>query len=360
MSALLNPLSFLVACLSGWLNEHQQYTIDYLTEENRVLREQIGDRRLRFTDDQRRRLAVLAKRIGRSALTQIATIVTPETLFAWHRKLIATKYDGSSKRKPGRPRTLAEVEALVVRMARENRTWGYDRIVGALANLGHKVSAHTIANILKRHGIEPAPERERKTTWKEFVSRHFEQIAATDFFTIEVWTLKGLQRFMILFFIELSSRRVQLGGIAKCPNGLWMEQIGRNITDCENGILKTKRYLIHDRDPLYTTQFLGILAESGIESVKLPPRSPNLNAFAERFVRSIKEECLERMIFFGEDFLRTAVREYLTHYHAERNHQGLNNELIIRIKIEGKASGKSVRRKKRLGGTLSYYYGDAA
>ena len=154
-------------------------------------------------------------------------------------------------------------------MAEENRTWGYDRIVGALANLSHDVSPNTVANILKRHGIEPAPERERKTTWKEFVSRHFDQIAATDSFTVEVWTLKGLQRFMILFFIELSSRRVQLGGVAKCPNGFWMEQIGRNATDCEDGILKTKRYLIHDRDPLYTAQFLGILAESGVKSVKM-------------------------------------------------------------------------------------------
>jgi len=108
-----------------------------------------------------------------------------------------------------------------------------------------------------------------------------------------------------------------------------MEQVGRNVTDCEEGILKEKRYLIHDRDPLYTTQFLGILAESGIEPVKLPPRSPNLNAFAERFVRSIKEECLERMLLFGENSLRTAVREYLAHYHAERNHQGLGNRLIV-------------------------------
>jgi hypothetical protein len=277
MSALLNPISFLVACLSGWLNQHQRITIDYLTEENRVLREQIGGRRLRFTDDQRRRLAVRAKELSRGALSQVANIVTPETLLAWHRKLIANKYDGSGNRNPGRPRTTDEIEALIIRLADENRNWGYDRIRGALANLGHHLSANTIANILKRHGIEPAPERERKTTWKESLARHFDQIVATDFFTVEVWTLKGLQRFVVLFFIELSSRTVQLGGIAKCPNAFWMEQIGRNVTDCEEGVLKGKRYLIHDRDPLYTAQFLAILAESGIEPVKLPSRSPNLN-----------------------------------------------------------------------------------
>jgi putative transposase len=359
MSSLLNPLSFVVACLSGWLNERQQHVIDYLSEENRILREQLGGHRLRFTDDQRCRLAVRAKALSRSALAQVATIVTPETLLAWHRKLIAAKYDGSAKRGPGRPRTSADIEALVVRMAEENRSWGYDRIVGALANLGHDLSAKTIANILKRHGIEPAPDRKQKTTWKEFVSRHFDQIAATDFFTVEVWTMKGLQRFMVLFFIELSSRRVQLGGIARSPNGFWMDQVGRNLTDCEHGILKRKRYLIHDRDPLYTERFLGMLADSGIQPVKLPPRSPNLNAFAERFVRSIKEECVERMIFFGEDSLRTAVHEFLAHYHEERNHQGLGNQLLTPVPVETKPDG-AVQRKQRLGGTLSYYYRDAA
>jgi hypothetical protein len=169
MSGVLNPISFVVACLSGWLNQQQQYVIDYLIEENRVLREQIGGRRLRFTDDQRRRLAVCAKQLSRRALAQVATIVTPETLLAWHKKLIALKYDGSAHRQPGRPRTEADVESLVVRMAEENRTWGYDRILGALRNLGHKLSANTIGNILKRHGIEPAPERRRKTSWKEFI-----------------------------------------------------------------------------------------------------------------------------------------------------------------------------------------------
>jgi transposase InsO family protein len=153
---------------------------------------------------------------------------------------------------------------------------------------------------------------------------------AADFFTVEVWTKAGLQRFMVLFFIELSTRRVQLGGIGKSPNGLWMEQIARTVTDYEDGVMKNSRYLIHDRDPLFTAAFLEILKHSGIDSVKLPPRSPNLNAYAERFVRSIKEECLDRMIFFGEDHLRTAVREYLVHYHTERNHQGCRTRLLFR------------------------------
>src|SRR3989449_2632613 len=280
MRALLDPFSFLVVSLAGWMNQHQQHVIHYLIEENRVLREQIGDRRMRFTDDQRRRLAARAKTIGRKLLNDVAAIVTPETLLAWHRRLIAKKYDGSANRRPGRPRTAAEIAALVTRMAKENRSWGYRRIQGALSNLGHLLAFKTIANILKEHRIEPAPDRSRKTTWKEFLIRHWEQIVASDFFTIEVWTPAGLKRFIVLFFMEISTRRVEIGGIASKANGLWMAQIARNVTDEVDGFFKGKRYLIHDRDPLYTHEFLNMLAELGIESVKLPPRSPNLKTLA--------------------------------------------------------------------------------
>src|SRR5262245_38525361 len=233
------------------MNQHQNHVINYLTEENRVLREQIGARRMRFTDDQRRRLAASAKKLGRKVLAQVATIVTPETLLAWHRRLIATKYDGSAYRNPGRPKTRAEISELVIRMAEENRTWGYRRIQGAMANLGHVLAHATIANILKRHGIEPAPERNRKTTWKESLDRHWDQLVATDFFTVEVWTCSGLTRFVVLFFMDLSTRRVHIVGIASSANGLWMSQIARNLTDAVDGFFAGKRYLIHDRDPLY-------------------------------------------------------------------------------------------------------------
>ena len=177
----------------------------------------------------------------------------------------------------------------MVGMAEENRNWGYRRLQGALSNLGHEIARSTIAEILERHGIEPAPERIRKTTWKEFLTQHWDLIVAADFFTVEVWTRKGLQRFTVLFFLQLSTRKVEIGGIAPTANGLWMHQIARNLTDAVDGILKDKRYLIHDRDPLFTAEFLNMLAETGVKSVKLPPRSPNLNAYAERFVRTIKE-----------------------------------------------------------------------
>jgi transposase InsO family protein len=244
-------------------------------------------------------------------------------------------------------------------MAEENRTWGYRRIQGAIANLGHILAHTTIANILKRHGIEPVPERNRRTTWKEFLNRHWDQIVASDFFTVEVWTGSGLTRFLVLFFMELKTRRVEIGGIASSANGLWMSQIARNLTDVVDGFLDGKRYLIHDRDPLYTKDFLAILAGSGIESVKLPARSPNLNAYAERFVRTIKEGCLEQMILFGESSLRNAIREFVTHYHLERNHQGLDNRLIMTAQTAVQGPG-GLRKRQRLGGMLNYYYREAA
>ena len=182
----LDPFRFVLIAVAGWMNQRQLQMIDYLREENRVLREQLGGRRLVLNDDQRRRLAAKAKGLGRKLLAKVATIVTPETLLAWHRKLIAQKYDGSGKRGPGRPRIAREIEALVVQMARENRDWGYRRIQGALFNLGHDLARSTIAEILERNGIDPAPERSRKTTWKEFLTRHWELIVAADFFTVEV------------------------------------------------------------------------------------------------------------------------------------------------------------------------------
>jgi putative transposase len=359
MRNVINPFRFVVIAIEGWMNQKQQYAIDYLREENRVLREQLGSRRLRFTDDQRRRLAAKAKLVGRRLLNDIADLVTPDTLLAWHRKLIAKKYDGSAKRGFGRPRTANEIENLVVRMAHENRDWGYRRILGAMSNLGHTLARGTIANILKKHGIEPAPDRIRKTTWNEFLTQHWELIVAADFFTVEVWTSRGLQRYIVLFLIELSTRRVEVAGIASVANGLWMSQLARNISDTVDGIVRGKRYLIHDRDPLFTAEFLGVLADSGVKSVKLPPRSPNLNAFAERFVRTIKESCLDRMILFGEDSLRKSIQEFTAHYHFERHHQGLGNRLIMGDSMHCENTGE-VRRRQRLGGMLNYYYRDAA
>jgi transposase InsO family protein len=349
----------LATAIAGWANQQQRDSIEYLREENRVLREPLKGKRIRFTDDQRRRLAEKAKSLGRSVLQNVATIVTPETLLAWHRRLIAKKYDGSARRGPGRPRVIAEIRALTVQMARENRTWGYTRIQGALRNLGHRVGRGTIANILKENGIEPAPGRYTKTTWREFLATHWEMMGAADFFTVEVWTVFGLVRYLIFFALDLTTRRVQVAGISATPDGIWMNQMARNLTDAQDGFLSGKRYLIHDRDPLFTKEFREALSGAGVKSVKLPPRSPNLNANAERFVRTIKESCLDRMIFFSEASLRRAIQEFVAHYHRERNHQGLGNRLITPTSPHLLESGE-IRRRQRLGGMLNYYYREAA
>ena len=352
-------LQFLVLTMAGWLNRQQEDLIDYLREENRVLREHLGSRPLRLTDAQRRRLAVRGKRLGRRALTQVAGIVTPDTILRWYRKLIAKKYDGSARRGRGRPMTPCEIAELVVKMALENPRWGYTRIRGALANLGHEIARNTVKRILQDHGIEPAPERSRRTPWKTFLQSHWEGLAAADLFTVEVLTLVGLRRYFVLFVIELKTRRVKIAGIHHQPYGEWMEQVARNLTDVFDGFLRNARHLIHDRDPLYTRAFAEILKSSGVQPIRLPPRSPNLNAYAERFVRSIKEECLNRIVPLGESHLRLVVQEYVEHYHRERNHQGLENQLLERAPPSANPSA-DVQRSERLGGLLSYYYRKAA
>jgi transposase len=207
-----------------------------------------------LTDGERRTLAELSQRLGKQALAEVASIVKPDTILAWHRKLVAQKCDGSTQRPArGRPKIDPELEALIVRMAQENRSWGYDRIVGALANLGLTVSAQTVGNVLKRHGIAPAPERKTTTTWKEFIRTHMDVLVATDFFTAEVWTLSGLVTYYVLFFIDLGSRQVHVAGVTPHPNAQWMRQIARNVTMVVWGFLSAGQYLIHDRDGKYHT-----------------------------------------------------------------------------------------------------------
>jgi transposase InsO family protein len=352
-------LQFLILLVSGWVNRRQQDAIEYLKAENRVLREQLGGRRLRLTNDQRRRLAVKGKALGRKLLMDVAGIVTPDTILRWYRALIAKKYDGSQRRGAGRPRTAQQIAELVVRIATENPRFGYTRIRDALGNLGIELGRSTVKRILAAHGIEPAPERGRRTPWKTFLRAHWDAIAAADFFTVEVLTLGGLVRYSIFFVMELRTRRVEIAGITSQPCEAWMKQIARNVTDPFDGFLLNARHLILDRDPLYTAAFRSMLNASGVNVVRLPARSPDLNAFAERFVLSIKSECLGRVVLLGERHLRTAIAEYMRHYHRERNHQGVGSQLLVPDETAGRSAGRVLCRK-RLGGTLRYYYREAA
>jgi len=273
--------------------------------------------------------------------------------------LIAKKYDSSKKRKPGRPTTKVDIQELVLRMARENRSWGYRRIQGALANLRHEVCRGTVANILREAGLDPSPDRRKGMTWKEFLRVHWSTMAATDFFTVEVWTPVGLVRYHVLFVMRLMTREVHFAGIVPEPCESWMLQTARNLTDASAGFSRGFRFMIHDRSALFTEQFEEILKSAGIEPLRLPARSPNLNAFAERFGRSVKESCVERMIFFGESSLRRAINEFASHYHRERNHQALENKIIQPEFPEFPEIG-AIRCRQRLGGLLRCYYRDAA
>jgi transposase InsO family protein len=254
---------------------------------------------------------------------------------------------------------MREISELIVRMALDNPGWGYTRIQGALGNLNHRVGRGTIANVLKRSGIEPSPERCKRTPWSTFLKAHWKVLLAADFLTVEAWTGRGLVTHYLLFVMSLADRVVAIAGITTRPDEAWMLQVGRNFTDSETGILLAEQYLIIDRDSKYSEQFRRLIRDSGTKVIRLPPRSPNLNAHAERFVRSIKDECLNKMIFNGQASLRRAVREYIAHYHEERNHQGLGNRLIRQSQAAAANDG-CVRRKARLGGTLNFYYREAA
>jgi transposase InsO family protein len=309
-------LAFLLMTFSGWVHRRQLIVIEFLQAENRMLKERLLGKRIRFTDAEQTPLARKAKAIGRKALLEIDTLVSPDALMRWHRRLVAQKWDFRKRRSPGRPGIMREISELIVRMAQENPGWGYTRIQGALANLRHTVGRGTVANVLKRNGIEPAPERSQRTTWSTFLKAHWKVFAASDFFSVEVWTMRGSVRQYVLFVISLSNRMVHIAGITTRPDETWILQMGRNLVDADSGALALKRYLIVDRDAKYTERFRTLVKEGGTEIIRLPPMSPNLNAYAERLVRSIKDECLGRMIFLGQASLRRAISEFAAHYHT--------------------------------------------
>ena len=228
-----------------------------------------------------------------------------------------------------------------------------------MANLGYEVCDQTIGNVLRRHGLPPALERQRTTAWSNFIRTHLALLAGTDFFTAEVLTLRGLVTYYVLFFIHLESRRVDIAGITVHPDELWMKQIARNMTMEGCGALRDCRYLLHDRDTKYIQSFRAIIASAQVEPLVLPARSPNLNAYAERWVSSVKEECLCKVILIGERSLRRALNEYVQHYHAERNHQGKGNVLLFPRGANTRRD-RPVQCRERMGGLLRYYHQEAA
>ena len=339
-----------------------------MRQENRILKGKVPGR-LRFTDEERRSLVQAAVAMGRSLMKEVVSIVRPETILAWQRHLERKKWDSRARRttKPGRPRTPDDIEALVCRLAREN-TWGYQRIRGELLKLGLIRSKGCIANILRRHGLPPSPQR-GGLTWRQFLSRHADVLLCADLFTQEVWTCCGLRTAYVLFVLHLRTRRIVLAEATFCPTGLWMGQMARNLLMVCEDLGVAPRYVVHDRDKLLAWDFDPVLAAAEVKVVKTPFRAPDANAHAERWVRSAKEECLDHFILLGMSSLQRALRVYRDFFNGHRPHQGIEHQIPER-QADGavlldhaqdlRDRGPRVGREQFLGGLLNSYYRKAA
>ena len=299
----------LLAYATGAINRELLLKNEYLVAENRILKTKVKGRLVLF-EAEKATLAEIAHRLGRKALEEVAATAQP-----------------------------GERESL--------------------ANLGHRISDQTVGNIRKRHGISPTRTRRQTVRWKDFIRSHMAVLAGADFFTVEILTLKGLVTYHVLFFIQLESRRICVAGMTSCPDADWMDQQARNVTLEDWGFLKGCRYLLHDRDAKFSLSFRQTMKSGNVNPLRLPARSPNLNSYAERWVRSVKEECLSR-ILFGESSLRRALEQYIVHYHEERNHQGKDNRILFPSQTEARRNRGAVRCRQRLGGLLKYYKGEAA
>jgi len=288
-------------------------------------------------------------------LEQCTELFTPDTIMRWYQKLIAEKYDGSQNRTyAGRPPISQEVVDLIIRFKQENPRWGFKKIRDQIVYLGYNICKSTVKNILVEHGYDPEPDLTVRSTWHEFIKSHWDILAACDFFTIELLLGRRLVRCTLFFVMELATCKVFFAPVELQPDGKYMRQVVRILTDSEDGFLYGKRYLIHDRDPLYRTEgFHETLKSSGIEPVKLPARSPDLNCFAERFIKSIKSECLDHLILSSVKHLDYVIEQYCEYYHHERIHQGVGRIIEPQHPIDERAEIVSI---KRLGGLLKSYH----
>jgi putative transposase len=354
-------VQFLIAIVAHAINERMARRVDYLLEEVRVLKESLrattGTTRIRFSPEQRRRLARKGKLLTPEERRACCQIVRPVTILAWFRQLAAQKYDGSKNRQPGRPRKAVDIRRLVLKLASDNPGWGYTKIRDALRGLKIEIGRTTVADILAEARVEPAPDRRRQRTWKQFLRSHAEALYACDFFGVEVLSLFGTVRTLVFFVMHVKSRAVRIAGVRIAPDGAWMKQVARNLLDPVDGFLRDARYLIHDRDPLFTKAWTAILKTAGVACVPIPAQSPNCNAHAERFVRTVRTECLNHFVIFGERHLRHLLHEFIEHYLTERYHQGIGGRIIQPDlwPSNDKPTLDGVKCRSRLGGVLNSY-----
>jgi putative transposase len=315
----------------------------------------------RLTRGEKLTLAILAAALARLTagprhhLDQYLLLVKPDTVLKWHRELIRRKWTHRRRNLGGRPTIPAEAEALVLRLARENPRWGHRRIQGELGKLGHTVSASAVRAALRRHRVPPAPQRRRATSWRAFINRHKDQLLACDFFTVETLWLKTLH---VLFFLEVGTRRVHLVGCTASPTAAWVTQQARNLVWTMQDADASPRFLIRDRDGKFPPGFDTVLAAEGVEVVRTPYRAPTANAYAERWVRSAREECLDHLLIVNEAHLRRVLAAYVAHYNQARPHQGIGQQ--VPIPCEQRARQGPVRRRDVLGGLIHEYDREAA
>ena len=334
------------------VNSNAAAMLDFILVENRILRKNIG-KRVPLTDDDRRMLVKYGIPV-KPWLDQICTIMKPESLLRLNRKLKQKKWDYSNvaQKRPGRPKTDETIESLTVRLAEENRSWGYDRIAGELLKLGYKISDQTVGNILKKHGIPKAPDR-KGLTWKQFILSHMSTMWACDFFTEEVWTHLGLKTYYVLFFIHLGTRRIYTVNATQHPHAAWVKQQARNFCMHLDDIPEKCTHLIHDRDTSLLA--LDAVLKNEIKIVKTPPHSPKCNAYAERFVREARET-LDNMILMGERHLLRTMKQIEKHHNQERPHQGIENKIPLPFEYpENSVPLAEIKSRERLGGLLNHY-----
>ena len=350
-----------ITCLAYCIDKELYNAIDYLREQVRVLIEQQEkqNKRILLTNSQRMSVAAKAKRLSRKILERCTELFTPDTVMRWYRELISEKYDGSLNRTyAGRPPITREIVNLVIRFKEENPRWGYQKIRDQVVYLGYTVSKSSVKNILIENGYDPEPDLTVRSTWHEFIKSHWDVLAACDFFTIELLVGHKLVRCTVFFVMELATRKVFYTPIKLQPDGAYMKQVAKILTDSESGFLQGKRYLIHDRDPLYRTKgFHEILKSIGVKPVRLPARSPDLNCYAERYVKSVKSECLDYLILSSVEQLEYVLGQYSEYYHHERIHQSLDRIIEPKHPIDDTAEIVCI---ERLGGLLKSYHRLAA
>ncbi len=261
-----------------------------------------------------------------SQLKGVIRIFQPETVLRWHRELVRKKWTHPSKNKGGRPSINKELENLIISLAQENPGWGYGKIQGELIKLSFKVSQSTVRNVLDRHSIQPAPVRNGSIGWKKLMEHYKDQILACDFFTVEtIW----LETIYVLFFIELGSRQVRIAGITRNPSDFWITQQARQLVWELPVQYRSIRFLIHDNDTKFSKTFDAVFESEGIHVIKTPFRAPNANAFAERWVRTIREECLDHILILNSNHLKNVLVEYSLYYNVSRPHQGIDQQTPI-------------------------------